>query len=379
MKRLLIGLAIALPLLGFAEEKPTYTVKEYREVHGTGLLKTDKTKEFLKALPKHQMFRDSTVPGKYDLTPDVSPPENQGSCGSCWDFSLTKALRSALMIAGKDPGVLAFNYLLNNCGPGPRMYGCNGGMFEAGQSFLNGSGPWLESQDPYTQSEGRCKSGLPVAGTALEMVQVGGDSPSFQLLAQAVSQRHMLSIDVAVAGSWGGYSGGIYNGNGSGINHMINMNGYDCETSVDAAGNCVFNSQGEPKNGDGFLIVMNNWGTSWGERGYMRTRAHRNEIASTAVYFRVKEQPKPIDGGWSDWSTCIDGKQTRTCTNPPPSNGGKFCVGPTEQACGGPTPPGPDAKFPIWFWILLGVVGLGVFLMAIDLYIDWQTKKLHDK
>ncbi|XP_078354720.1 uncharacterized protein LOC144639299 isoform X1 [Oculina patagonica] len=52
-------------------------------------------------------------------------------------------------------------------------------------------------------------------------------------------------------------------------------------------------------------------------------------------------QPCPIDGGYTDWSaskctvTCGGGTQTltRTCTNPPPSNGGKDCgeLGPAEK------------------------------------------------
>lgn len=46
----------------------------------------------------------------------------------------------------------------------------------------------------------------------------------------------------------------------------------------------------------------------------------------------------PIDGGvgkWSKWSPCnlIEGTQTRKrqCDNPPPANGGKFCVDPLEE------------------------------------------------
>lgn len=345
----------------------TFTTKEYRETHGLGLKRTPGSVIFLSSLPKHPLMRDSVVPGKFDLTPLVSPPENQGSCGSCWDFSLTKALRSALMLAGKDPGVLAFNYLLNNCGPGPKMWGCGGGDFDAGQSFISGAGPWLESQDPYQETETRCKSGLPVAGTSIKMVQVGGESPSFKELAQAISQKRMLSIDVAVAGSWGSYSGGIYNGNGSGINHMINLVGYDCETSVDASGNCVFDSSGQPQNG-GYLIVMNNWGTSWGERGYMRTRWGRNEIATTAVYFDVGEVPVPVNGGWSDygpWSDCVAGfeRRIRTCTNPTPSNGGKDCIGASEetQACVIPVPPPvptPSAGWPVWVFLLAGLLAV---------------------
>lgn len=265
------------------------------EVHGLGLIRTEKSKETPKRLAKFQATRGAQVPGSYDLSSRVSPPENQGGCGSCWDFALTKALRSELMLKAMDPGVLAFNYLLNNCGPGPKMWGCNGGTEDAGLSFLGGAGPWLESQDPYTQSEGRCKTGLAVAGTAIEYKTVSDGVPTFEELAQVVSQDHVLSITVAVCGGWGNYSGGIYSRNECGansINHMINMVGYSCETSVDEKGKCVF-VNGKPKNGDGYLIVMNNWGTSWGEKGYMRTRWGVDAIAYTAYYFEVKQAPKP--------------------------------------------------------------------------------------
>ncbi|HEX7724298.1 MAG TPA: thrombospondin type-1 domain-containing protein [Candidatus Paceibacterota bacterium] len=41
------------------------------------------------------------------------------------------------------------------------------------------------------------------------------------------------------------------------------------------------------------------------------------------------------DGGWSDWSICFAGTQSRSCTNPAPQNGGAGCDGPTTQICGG--------------------------------------------
>ena len=44
----------------------------------------------------------------------------------------------------------------------------------------------------------------------------------------------------------------------------------------------------------------------------------------------------PVNGGWSEWSTCgSDCKQTRSCTSPAPANGGAQCVGESQQSCSG--------------------------------------------
>lgn len=386
MKKLFL-LLMLVASIGYPNPGDTFTTSPPNRsaAHGLGYkpdlakLKELRAKSKKFVLPTTRAGAEILIPGKTDLTSEVSLPENQGSCGSCWAFGQTKALRSAYMLIGEDPNRLSFNYLLNNCGRAHNEYGCNGGTFEASKNFENGLGPWLESQDPYTQSESRCKTGLAVAGTAVKTVFVGGEdsAPSFQLLAAALSQRHMLAVDVAVCGAWGNYSGGIMNRSDCGtetINHIINVVGYDCETSVDDKGNCKFNAKGEPVNGDGFLRPMNNWGESgWGEKGtnghggYMRTRAHVDAIATTAVYYEVKGSHAPIDGVLSAWSTCVDGKQTRTCT--PPQYGGKACDGALEQACTVPVPPTPDdGGTPAWMKVLiaLGAMALlvGGFLLG---------------
>jgi C1A family cysteine protease len=267
--------------------------------HGFGL-KRNKARfaEFISGAHKHHHLATAIIPGSVDLTSKASPPENQGSCGSCWDFAITKGLRSALMLIDKDPGVLAFNTLLNNCVGTVKEYGCDGGDFDAGQNFLNGIGPWLNSQDPYTQSEGRCPSGLATAATGTDWMVVGSGNqpPTFLQLAEAMSNQHVLVVDVAVCGSWEDGTTGIFSNNECGadsINHMINMVGYSCETSVDASGNCVFNAQGQPVNGDGYLILMNNWGTDWANGGYMKTRWGVDAVATNAMYFDVDGSPFP--------------------------------------------------------------------------------------
>jgi len=52
---------------------------------------------------------------------------------------------------------------------------------------------------------------------------------------------------------------------------------------------------------------------------------------------QIEQIQTPVNGGWSAWSACSaacgGGTQTRTCTNPAPSNGGTNCSGVSYQSC----------------------------------------------
>ena len=60
------------------------------------------------------------------------------------------------------------------------------------------------------------------------------------------------------------------------------------------------------------------------------TRAFADDITASFVLV-------PVHGGFSPFSacskTCGGGTRIRTCTNPEPKNGGRGCVGTSQEAC----------------------------------------------
>jgi cathepsin L len=251
----------------------------------------------------------NTVPGHASLRGKAGPVEDQGQCGSCWDFSLTETLRGTWITKGKDPGRLSFNYLLN-CDT--TMQACNGGDFAAADLFVHPLGaPAYGSDGDYTAgvtgTGGKCQQAKPVASTVSYKLlgKDGGNypnnpDPSFQDIAYVISVLHQpVSIDVAVDDSFQQYSSGIYNNcsfNGAAnINHMVVIDGYDCEKSVDKNGNCVFDSNGNLPNGVGRWIVRNSWNTSWGDDGYITIKATDSKgekcdaVATDALFYDIGE------------------------------------------------------------------------------------------
>jgi len=293
-------------MIGLADETATYSTTDYRVSHATGFVHSQKSHAFLQAAPRVSFVKtetDAPVPAKASLRGKVGPVEDQGQCGSCWDFSLTNTLRGTWIAHGKDPGRLSFNYLLN-CDK--TQAGCNGGDFSAAAMFVTPKGaPAYGSDGSYVARDGKCQPQTAVAST-LSYTLLGDDSgqfpnnpaPSFQDIAYVVGVMHQpVSIDITATDDWQNYSSGVYNNcntpDPNQINHMVIIEGYDCEKNVDKNGNCVFDKTGNLPPGQGVWLVRNSWGESWGDGGYVKMIATDkkgnkcNSIAHDALFFNV--------------------------------------------------------------------------------------------
>lgn len=303
MRRIALAIATVTALTSgatAARAARSYEIKSYEKEFTTGLLHTSESQMFSETVSRQATTVAHVVPAKYSLRGIAGPVEDQGNCGSCWDFSLTTALRGTYITAGKDPGRLSFNYLLN-CDR--QMYGCNGGSFNAAAYLDRPKGvPSYGSDGAYTARQSACEARLPAASAVqYHMLGVSGSNPSFRDIAYVVGVLHRpVSIDVFVDSTWKAYKSGVYDGctndNSRLTNHMVVIEGYSCESSVDSNGNCVFDADGNLPGGTGTWLVRNSWGTSWGDKGYITTKAtdrqgkRCNAVASDALYFDVSGQ-----------------------------------------------------------------------------------------
>jgi len=181
----------------------------------------------------------------------VTSVKNQGQCGSCWTFSSTGAIEGAWAISTGQLIDLAEQELVDCAGTKYGSMGCNGGQMEGAFKYVIEHGQCALSAYPYTAQDGTCEKCTAVA----HLASCSDVKPNDQIsLKGAVSQQPVSIAIEADTKYFQSYSGGILTSSSCGTNldHGVLIVGYGKENGIE------------------YWLVKNSWGTSWGDKGYVK-------------------------------------------------------------------------------------------------------------
>lgn len=233
-----------------------------------------------KKVPFRSALSASDLPRRFDWRDQaqLTPPKQQGDCGSCWAFSHMGVLESAIAIKDKKLVDLSEQYMLSCNKYG---WGCGGGYFN--YDMLVNPGAALESSFPYVGKKVSCKNGLSfpysLDSWAFVPARSENDPPSIDEIKAAIYQYGPVGAALGANDSFTRYKSGVFNGcDGTEPNHAIVLVGWDDDQQS--------------------WILRNSWGTEWGQGGvgYIKYGCNKVGIAANYVMFRGGPMPTPGPG-----------------------------------------------------------------------------------
>lgn len=180
----------------------------------------------------------------------VTPVKNQGQCGSCWVFCVTGLLESFYFI--NNGKLLSFSeQQAVDCDTADGNQGCNGGWPHLALKYFADNGIETEADYPYKAVDGDCQYDKSKALTVAGGYKFVTPNSTAHLKAALVNSPVSVLIE-ADENVFRYYTSGVVT--------------KDCSATLDFS---VLVVGYEKVNGTEAFIVKNQWGTDWGQDGYI--------------------------------------------------------------------------------------------------------------
>nr|XP_019606766.1 PREDICTED: pro-cathepsin H [Rhinolophus sinicus] len=202
----------------------------------------------------------------------VSAVKNQGGCGSCWTFSTTGALESAIAIKTGKMRSLAEQQLVD-CAQNFNNHGCQGGLPSQAFEYIRyNKGIMAEDAYPYKAKDGTCKF-QPKQAVAFVKDVANITINDEAAMVEAVALYNPVSFAFEVTEDFMLYRKGIYSST-------------SCHKTPDKVNHAVLAVGYGEENGTPYWIVKNSWGPQWGMNGYFLIERGKNMcgLAACASY-----------------------------------------------------------------------------------------------
>jgi C1A family cysteine protease len=203
----------------------------------------------------------------------VTAVKDQGQCGSCWAFSTTESIESAVFMSTKKLPTLSTQQIIS-CDKGEDE-GCNGGDTVTAYKYVEKAGGLDTASDYPDKSHksgktGKCtwdkKKSAKVTGFTFATKQCTRGACKNQdenAVATAMAAKGPISVCLnAAASGWQNYKRGVFSKTcssaASKMDHCVQIVGYD-------------KSGATP-----YWILRNSWNTDWGIKGYMHLKMGTN-------------------------------------------------------------------------------------------------------
>ncbi|KAG9400734.1 hypothetical protein AC1031_010173 [Aphanomyces cochlioides] len=200
----------------------------------------------------------------WTLSGCVNPVQNQGNCGSCWEFASVAAVESAICVTGGGLPKFAEQDLVS-CGGSQVVGDCSGGWMDYAVNYVVNNGVCRLQDYPYTNGGKAATLGCQ-------------RSCSRQSVQSRLSNVQVVHGESSIVNALQNqpYGGGV-------LSHCQGQ-----ETTV--GDHAILAVATGNDNGVPFIKYKNQWGVNWGEQGYVRLQRGVNTCLSSSdgIYPSVK-------------------------------------------------------------------------------------------